>query len=400
MTRPHQPAADPASILRDLIRCPSVTPAEGGALDCLERLLEPRGFRCVRLPFEAPGTERVDNLFARFGTGAPHFCFAGHTDVVPPGDEASWTVPPFAAETVDGVLYGRGAVDMKGGVAAFAAAALDYLGARGEAFAGSISLLVTGDEEGPAVNGTVRMLQWLRDHGEVPDHCLVGEPSSVDRLGDTIKIGRRGSLNATLTVTGRQGHTAYPHKALNPVPGLVRMLDRLASERLDGGTAHFEPSTLAITSVDVGNPASNVIPERATARLNIRFNSEHTAESLERWVRDVCEAVTGEMGGTLELAFSSNADSFVTEPGPFVDLVAAAVGEATGVAPDLNTGGGTSDARFIKDYCPVVEFGPVNKTIHQVDERIPLDELVALTAVYRTLLERYFDRFSAGGAAG
>ena len=276
---PSKITSDAVALARDLIRCPSVTPAEAGALDCLQRALEAAGFTCWRLPYG-----EVDNLFARIGDGAPHLCFAGHTDVVPVGDEAGWDLPPFGGEEKDGELYGRGAVDMKGGVACFVAAALDHLAAENTAPAGSISLLITGDEEGPAVNGTIKVLDWMKNNGHVPDHCVVGEPTNPDRLGQSIKIGRRGSMNATLTVTGTQGHSAYPHRADNPIPKIARMLDRLASEPLDEGSEHFEPSTLAITSVDVGNPATNVIPASASARFNIRYNDRHSLDSLKAWL--------------------------------------------------------------------------------------------------------------------
>lgn len=356
----------------------------------MQEWLERAGFTCWRLPFQAPETAAVDNLFARLGTTAPHFCFAGHVDVVPPGDESRWTHPPFAAEICDGNLYGRGAVDMKGSVAAFCAAATDFAADHEAGFPGSISLLITGDEEGPSINGTVKVLEWMAANGHVPTVCLVGEPSSSERLGDTIKIGRRGSLNAKLTVYGVQGHAAYPHKADNPIPKLVRMLDALASEALDQGNDAFEPSTLAITGIDTGNPAANIIPDRVTAAFNVRFNSEYTRASLERWITDRCDRVRSAMGGEYRIEFSSNADSFVTQPGPLVDTVVAAVREATGLEPALTTGGGTSDARFIKNYCPVIEFGPVNQTIHQTDEHIPIVELEATRHIYRLILDRYF----------
>ncbi len=377
------------SVLCDLIRCQSVTPDEAGALGVLEALLKPAGFTCTRLPFSEAGTPDVDNLFARLGTEGPHFCFAGHTDVVPPGDEASWSVPPFAGKAVDGVIYGRGACDMKGSVAAFALAAIEHAKADPQ-LPGSISMLITGDEEGPSINGTVKVLKWMQDNGQLPDHCVVGEPTCPDELGDTIKIGRRGSINFVIRAAGVQGHTAYPHKADNPVPKLARLIDRLACAELDRGTEFFEPSTLAVSSFDVGNPATNVIPERATARFNIRFNSEHTADSLIRWVHQQCDDVARDLGGRFEVLPAKSADCFYTEPGPLVDIVTAAITAETGLQPVLSTGGGTSDARFVKDYCPVVEFGPVNQTIHQTDERIGVAELEALQRIYRTTLERYF----------
>jgi succinyl-diaminopimelate desuccinylase len=380
---------DPVPILQELIRCRSVTPAEGGALSFLENLLGNAGFACHRLAFSAEGTPAVENLFARIGVGAPHFCFAGHTDVVPPGREGDWSHPPFAAEIRDGIIYGRGACDMKGSVAAFAAAAFDFL--KSGKFKGSISFLITGDEEGPAINGTVKVLEWMKANGHTPDHCMVGEPSSLDRLGDTLKIGRRGSISFTVTVDGRQGHAAYPHKADNPIPKIARLIDRISSAEIDKGDAHFDPSTLAVTTVDVGNPAGNVIPARAGAKFNIRFAPVHSFASLKRWVGEHIEAVRAELGGTWTVESTEGADAFLTAPGPFVDLVAAAVERATGIRPKLSTSGGTSDARFVKDYCPVVEFGPTNATIHQTDERIAIDELHATQAVYGAILTDYFN---------
>jgi succinyl-diaminopimelate desuccinylase len=383
---------DSLAVLQSLIRCPSVTPDEAGALTCLEDILSPAGFDCRRLRFSEPGMPEVDNLFAQFGAGRPHFCFAGHADVVPPGDDALWSHPPFAAEVADGLVYGRGASDMKGSLAAFAAAAVAFAGERGPAFSGSVSLLVTCDEEGPGVNGTVKVLGWLAENDLVPDHCLVGEPTSGGVLGDTVKIGRRGSVHFTVTVTGSQGHTAYPQFADNPVPKLARLIDRVASARLDEGTEHFEPSTLAVTSFDVANPAHNVIPATARARFNIRFNSLHSAQSLEDWVRQQCRAVAAEMGGSFAVTAAESADCFLTEPGPLVEIVCSAVERETGRQPTLSTTGGTSDARFVKNYCPVVEFGPTNATIHKADECIAIAELEALTRIYRGVLEEYFAR--------
>jgi succinyl-diaminopimelate desuccinylase len=376
---------DAVALKRDLIRCPSVTPKEGGALDVLQGRLEAAGFACWRLPFG-----EVDNLFARFGTGAPHFCFAGHTDVVPAGDEAGWTHGPFAGEEAGGMLYGRGAVDMKGGVACFAAAALDFIAARDGDLRGSISLLITGDEEGPAHDGTVRVLDWMARKGHVPDDCLVGEPTNPERLGQTIKIGRRGSLNCVLSVEGVQGHSAYPQRADNPVPKIARMIDRLASAPLDAGSTHFEPSTLAVTSIDVGNPAANVIPARAQARFNIRFNDLHTAASLEADLRRTLEIVRQELGGDYRLDCETGGDCFLTEPGPLVETLCGAIEAVCGERPALATNGGTSDARFIKDHCPVVEFGLVGQTMHQVDERVAVRDLKTLKRIYAEMLERYF----------
>jgi succinyl-diaminopimelate desuccinylase len=380
---------DSVPLLQDLIRCKSVTPAEGGALTYLEDLLSTHGFVCHRLIFREPGTPDVENLFARFGSGAPHLCFAGHTDVVPEGILESWTHSPFEAEIADGFVYGRGACDMKGSVAAFAAAAIDFIrGAR--KFKGSLSFLITGDEEGPAINGTVKVLQWMKDNGHIPDHCIVGEPSCVDTLGDTIKIGRRGSLSFTVGVEGRQGHVAYPHKADNPIPKLARFIDRISAASLDQGNEHFDPSTLAVTTFDVGNPAGNVIPSRATAKFNIRFSPEHSFASLKSWVDEQIAAAKAEMGGTWSVSATEGADAFITEPGAFVGLVLDAVERETGVLPKLSTSGGTSDARFVKEYCPVLEFGPTNATIHQTDERIGVDELRATQAVYGRIIADYF----------
>jgi succinyl-diaminopimelate desuccinylase len=380
---------DPVPLLQELIRCKSVTPAEGGALTYLEDLLSTHGFVCHRLIFREADTPDVENLFARFGSGAPHLCFAGHTDVVPEGILESWTHSPFEAEIADGFVYGRGACDMKGSVAAFAAAAIDFVRGRAK-FKGSISFLITGDEEGPAINGTVKVLQWMKDNGHIPDHCIVGEPSCVDTLGDTIKIGRRGSLSFTVGVEGRQGHAAYPHKADNPIPKLARFIDRISAASLDGGNEHFDPSTLAVTTFDVGNPAGNVIPSRATAKFNIRFSPEHSFSSLRSWVDEQIEAVKAEMGGTWSVSATEGADAFITEPGAFVGLVLDAVERETGVLPKLSTSGGTSDARFVKDYCPVLEFGPTNATIHQTDERIGVDELRATQSVYGRIIADYF----------
>ena len=291
----------------------------------------------------------------------PHLCFAGHTDVVPVGDEANWKHEPFAAEIKDGLLYGRGATDMKGSVAAFAAAAIDYLKHSGKP-AGSISFLITGDEEGPAINGTVKVLEWMKANGHIPDHCLVGEPSCVAKLGDTIKIGRRGSLSFIVSVEGIQGHVAYPQKTDNPIPKLARLLDRISFAKLDDGNDHFDPSTLAVTTVDVGNPAGNVVPARATAKFNIRYSTEHDYESLREWVDAQVASVREELGGTWSVTSNEGAEAFITEPGAFVGLVQDAVEQETGLVPKLSTSGGTSDARFIKNYCPVLEFGPTNAT--------------------------------------
>jgi succinyl-diaminopimelate desuccinylase len=380
---------DSVPLLQDLIRCKSITPAEGGALTYLENLLSTHGFVCHRLIFRQEGTPDVENLFARIGTSAPHLCFAGHTDVVPEGLLDGWTHGPFSGEIADGFIFGRGACDMKGSVAAFAAAAIDFVRGRSK-FKGSISFLITGDEEGPAINGTVKVLQWMRENGHIPDHCIVGEPSCVDTLGDTIKIGRRGSLSFTVVVEGKQGHAAYPHKADNPIPKLAHFIDRIAAAKLDQGNDHFDPSTLAVTSFDVGNPAGNVIPSRATAKFNIRFSTEHGFASLRQWVDAEIAAVKAGMGGAWTISATEGADAFITEPGAFVGLVQDAVERETGVLPKLSTSGGTSDARFVKDYCPVLEFGPTNATIHQTNERISVEELRATQSVYARIIADYF----------
>ena len=375
-------------LARDLIRCNSVTPADGGALGVLQRALDAAGFATHRLLFSEAGTPDIDNLYARFGSGAPYLLFAGHTDVVPTGDAAKWSRDPFSAEIADGMVWGRGAVDMKGAIAAFSAAALSYLADKG-APKGSIGFLITGDEEGPAVNGTVKMLQWAAARGEKFDHCIVGEPTNPDALGDMIKIGRRGSLNGGLVVHGKQGHVAYPRRADNPIPHLVKLLTALMSTPLDSGTAHFDASNLEIVTVDVGNAATNVIPAEARARFNIRFNDLWTAETLADELRRRCEGAAP--GANFTLAFDpSNAPSFITAPGPFIDLVADAVAAETGRRPQLSTTGGTSDARFIASYCPVVEFGLVGQTMHAVDERVPVSDIDGLTRIYRRILDAYF----------
>ncbi len=365
--------ADPLPLAQALIRCRSVTPDDGGAQDVLARELSRIGFTVTHLPFGA-----TPNLFARIGHDGPHLCFAGHTDVVPPG-EGAWRADPFGGHIQDGVLYGRGACDMKGAIAAFVAAAEDH---QGSAPSGSVSLLITGDEEGPATDGTVRVLDWMASHGHIPDLCLVGEPTNPARLGDVIKIGRRGSLNATVTFEGTQGHAAYPQHADNPVHRLLRALAALVSVPLDGGSARFEPSTLQVTSVDVGNPATNVIPGRASARLNIRFNDLHTGAALEAWLR----AAMAQHSDRFTLDAVIIGESFLTEPGPRIDALRQAVAAACGVEPRLDTGGGTSDARFIARYCPVAEFGLVGATMHKTDEAVPVRELRQLADVYRAVL--------------
>ena len=382
--------ADPVAIARDLIRCPSVTPAEGGALALIEKLLKGAGFTVHRVTFEEPGSDPVENLYARIGGAKPHLMFAGHTDVVPPGDESTWRHPPFASEIADGVLYGRGAVDMKGAIAAKIAATLDYLGEHGGTPKGSISFLITGDEEGIAVNGTVKLLKWAAERGETFDHCILGEPTNPEALGDMIKIGRRGSQNGTLIVTGTQGHVAYPELADNPVRGIVALIAALNAEPLDHGSAHFGPSNLEFTSVDVGNTTVNVIPAEARARFNIRFNDQHSRAALRALVEArTAKAAADRIRWRIDWE-PSNADVFATAPGPFVDLVSTAVAASTGRTPKLSTSGGTSDARFIKDYCPVIEFGLLSQQMHKTDEHVATADLVALTAIYRRIIEHYF----------
>jgi succinyl-diaminopimelate desuccinylase len=382
---------DPVGLTQALIRCESVTPHEGGALTLLQNVLEPAGFTCHRLVFTEPGTPDIDNLYARLGSGRPHLCFAGHTDVVPAGNDAAWTSPPFAAEIKNGILYGRGAVDMKGCVAAFAAAALKYVAHHGRKLPrGSLSFLITGDEEGPSINGTIKVLHWLKDRDEAIDACLVGEPSNPKALGDEIKIGRRGSLNAELIVHGKQGHAAYPNNADNPVPKLARIIDRLATAKLDDGTANFQPSNLQVTVISVPNTATNVIPANATAKFNIRYNDTWTRPKMEAWVRDTAAKAAAELGAKFDLTFAGTGDVFLTKPGPLVETLKDAVKSVTGRTPALTTGGGTSDARFIKDHCPVVEFGLVNATIHQVDEHTSVADLEQLTEIYGRFLTNYF----------
>ena len=361
-----------------------MTPENAGALDVLQSALEGLGFVCHRLPFSDADTPDVDNLYARLGDAAPNFCFAGHTDVVPLGNPESWSVDPFGGEIIDDVLYGRGAADMKSAIGAFVEAASRVI-AKGN-LAGSISLLITGDEEGPAVNGTRKVLDWMAANGETIDVCLVGEPTNPLKLGDMIKIGRRGSMTGTLTVTGVQGHTAYPHLADNPLPRLIRMLDAISSATLDEGTDHFQPSNLQLTTIDTGNPATNVIPAQATAGFNIRYNDLHTGDSLTKWLHQQFDAI----GGQYELDVKISGDAFLTPPGDFSALMTRVVREVTGNEPELSTSGGTSDARFIKNFCPVAEFGLVGQTMHKVDERIPVADIRALTDIYTAILDGYF----------
>ena len=368
-----------------LVQCPSVTPREGGALDLLEAELTAMGCACTRLPF-GEAEERVDNLFARWGTGGPHFAFAGHTDVVPPGDTAAWTHDPFSGEIVDGRLHGRGAADMKGGVAAFVAATARFLETPPQQ--GSISFLITGDEEGDAINGTTRMVDWVRDNDQVPDMCLVGEPTNVSEMGDVIKNGRRGSLSCKLTVTGIQGHVAYPHLADNPLTHLLAMLAPVNGCELDGGTEFFDPSAANVTSIDVGNKAGNVIPASATAQFNIRFNTEHSADSLIGWLEEHFDRV----GGIWEAHWKATAHPFLTPPGQLTEMIADATEKIVGRRPKLSTNGGTSDARFITNICPVAEFGLVGRTMHKIDEQVAVEDIQSLTDIYTHILNLFFEQ--------
>lgn len=380
-------AIDVLDLARDLIRRPSVTPADAGAMDTLQRALEGLGFRCRRMRFGD-----IENLYARRGIEGPNLCFAGHTDVVPAGDEAAWSSGPFAAEVSRDVLVGRGAVDMKGAIAAFVAAASRIAP---DEQAGSISLLITGDEEGVAKDGTGKVVQALIEEGERVDHCILGEPTSAQAFGDQVKVGRRGSLNAEIVVEGKQGHVAYPHKAANPIPVLVRLLSRLQDRVLDEGYPKFPASNLEITTIDVGNVTHNLIPAKAMARLNIRFNPHHTIASLTAWLAGECEAVVLDQGfpGQVTLNPIPTGEAFYTGPGPFVDVVTGAVRDVTGQTPELSTTGGISDARFIRQLCPVVEFGLVGATMHAVDEQVPVGQLRELEAVYDRLIRRYFETF-------
>lgn len=381
---------DALTITRDLIRCPSVTPADAGALGVLEVLLKQAGFETHRVTFSEAGTADIDNLYARIGTDGPHIAFAGHTDVVPPGDEAAWSLGAFSGEVKDGYIYGRGAVDMKGGIACSVAAALDYLRDNNRRPNGSISFLITGDEEDVSINGTIKLLRWAAERGERFDHCVLGEPSNQEVMGDCIKIGRRGSQSGTLIVEGKQGHVAYPHRAANPVPDISRLIVALSDEPLDHGSAQFQPSNLEFTTVDVGNTASNVIPGLARAKFNIRYNDCHTQASLRALVEERLKVACGNRIRARIDWLPSNSNVFLTKPGPFTDLAVAAIEEVTGRKPDLSTTGGTSDARFISSYCPVIEFGLVGQTMHQIDERASVADIATLTKIYRGILDRYF----------
>ena len=374
---------DPLELTKALVRCPSITPKDAGALDILQKHLEELGFDCTRLLFRERGTADVDNLYARKGTGKPHFCFAGHTDVVPTGEESDWDHPPFKAIEENDVLYGRGTSDMKGAIASFVAA-VSRIGDIG----GSISLLITGDEEGPAINGTVKMLDWLKTENEIPDFCLVGEPTNGNVIGEMAKIGRRGSVNGELTVHGTQGHVAYPHLADNPIPRLIRIVDKFANLELDKGNEYFDPSNLEIVSIDVGNDASNVIPMDAAAKFNVRFNNEHSPDDIIDLVTDICESEGGDY--TLDIKISG--DAFLTDEGPESQIIEDAIKEVTGENVTFSTSGGTSDARFIKNYCPVIEFGLINTTIHKVNECVAVKDLYTLSDVYEKILTNYFNR--------
>ncbi|MGF1501885.1 MAG: succinyl-diaminopimelate desuccinylase [Paracoccaceae bacterium] len=373
---------DPVTLTQELIRCPSVTPEEAGALGLIEGLLVGAGFRCTRIPRGG-----VENLYARWGTTEPVFGFAGHVDVVPVGDAGAWTVDPFGGLKARGRIWGRGACDMKSGVAAFVSAAIAHAQA-GEV--GSVALLLTADEEGPATDGTRAILDWMGEAGECLDFCLVGEPTSVERLGDVVKIGRRGSMSAALTVFGAQGHTAYPDRAINPLPVLARVCDRLDATPLDLGSTHFPASTVALTSIDTGNTATNVIPAAATARFNIRFNDRHTSETVKIWADQVIEEVLKNTGCTAEIDWEVSGESFLTAPGPLTEIVVDAITDRMLERPALTTGGGTSDARFIKDHCPVMEVGLVGDSMHQVDESVSEDDIRMLATLYGEILKRFF----------
>ena len=382
---PKPLSVDAVDLTARLIRCPSVTPVEGGALVILQSVLSEAGFACSRV--DRGG---IANLFARWGLRGANktFGFNGHTDVVPVGDRAAWTHDPFGAEVVDGWMYGRGATDMKSGVAAFVAAAIDFV--RNSPPDGAVVLAITGDEEDVALDGTVALLDWMAENGERMTHCLVGEPTCPNEMGEMMKIGRRGSMTGYFTAAGVQGHSAYPHRAKNPMSALVKLLTRLEAQPLDTGTAHFDASTLAITTIDCGNPANNVIPAKGSTTVNIRFNDAHSGASLSRWLQDHATAVQAETGVQIGLRITISGESFLTPPGDFSALIARAVQAETGRMPEASTSGGTSDARFVKDHCPVVEFGLVGKTMHQVDERVEVAHIHALKSIYGRILKDYF----------
>jgi succinyl-diaminopimelate desuccinylase len=376
---------DPIALTADLVRCPSITPIEGGALQLLDKLLSEAGFETWRVD-----RNNTPNLYARWGVRGANksFGFNGHTDVVPFGDEAAWTVDPFGGDIKDGILYGRGATDMKSGVAAFVAAAIDFV--TDTPPDGAVIIAITGDEEGPSTDGTIALLDWMQANNEAMTACIVGEPTCPELMGDMIKVGRRGSLTAHFTVTGKQGHSAYPHRANNPLPAMMRLMDRLASHEMDKGSDHFDPSTLAVVTVDTGNPATNVIPASCRATVNVRFNDLHTSASVIAWMQSQVDAVAAEFGVNIDMPVRVSGESFLTPPGALSDLVSAAVQAETGITPKLSTTGGTSDARFVKDHCPVVEFGLVGKTMHQVDECVPVEQITQLKAVYARVLSQYF----------
>ena len=389
------PDGEATRIAQALIRCPSVTPQDAGALQYLATLLAEAGFHVERPVFSEPDTPDVDNLYARIGAGHPCLVFAGHTDVVPPGELRLWSRPPFSGDIVDGRLFGRGAADMKGGVAASVAAAIQHVRAHGVPPSGSIAILLTGDEEGPAINGTVKLLDWARARGEVFDHCVLGEPTNPSRLGEMMKIGRRGSLSGRIEVRGRQGHVAYPHLVVNPVPHIARLILGLETTPLDAGSASFDASSLQVTSVDVGNPSTNVVPASASARFNVRFNDLWTPETLAAELRSRLETTATAHGIVFELVVApTNAVAFLAEQGPFIDLVSRAITTETGLEPVRSTSGGTSDARFIKSHCDVVEFGLVGETMHQIDEHVAVADIEALTRIYRDILAAYFAEFA------
>ncbi len=384
---------DPVTLAQELIRCPSVTPIEGGALEYLENIFTNHGFTCHRLLFSDTGTPDVDNLYATIGIGSPHLCFAGHTDVVPTGDEQAWVHPPFGAIIEDNWLYGRGAVDMKGGIASFIAASLEYLSNTNFQNKGRLSFLITGDEEGPSINGTPKMLKWLEEKNIKLDHCLVGEPTNPKELGQEIKIGRRGSLNGTLSVKGKQGHVAYPSLAQNPIPVLIDILQSFLAKPLDNGTKYFAPSNLEITNIEVGNTATNIIPESAKATFNIRFNDNYTGESLKEHLRNCAAEAVKNTNIIHEFRFPPNGNCFLTAPGKLSDILSDAIHKTTGATAELSTSGGTSDARFIKDFCPVIEFGHVNETIHQINERVAVQDLHTLKEIYQKFIISYYETF-------
>jgi succinyl-diaminopimelate desuccinylase len=380
------PLAHPLDLAQRLITCPSVTPADEGALDVLQAALEDLGFQCTRLPFSEEGADDVDNLYAKLGTDQPNFCYAGHTDVVPVGMPEGWSVDPFGGEIIDGMLYGRGAADMKGGIAAFVAAVARFLDGQGDYFGGSISLLITGDEEGVGINGSRKLVTWLKDNNETLTHCLVGEPTNPTTLGEMVKIGRRGSLVGYLTVNGTQGHTGYPHLADNPIDRLLAMLAAITAEPLDDGTEHFQPSSVAISTIDVGNPATNVIPAQARATFNIRFNDRHSQASLKARLTEVFDAISDDY----EFRAQDNGEAFLCEPDRLAEIIMDAAEQVTGRRPELSTTGGTSDARYIHKACTCAEFGLVGQSMHKADECQSVADIEALADIYKRVLDAYF----------